>query len=76
MRQASEIARSVKSYLGQLDAAKKRQPRGEIIGGLLGAGVAFLCGVLLPMFWHNVPPILLLYIPSGFYIIAFIYMAQ
>jgi hypothetical protein len=76
MQRATEIARSVSSLLGQFEAAKKRQPTGEIIGGLIGAGVAFLCGVLLPLFWRHVPVILLLWVPSGFYVIAFAYITS
>ena len=76
MRQANEIAEEARSFFRQLETAKKRQPTGEIIGGLMGAGIAFLCGVLLPMFWPKVPEILLLWIPSVFYIIAFTYIVH
>ena len=74
MQEALKIARSVKSSLQRFDIAKKREPIGEILGGLIGAGIAFLCGILLPMFWHNVPVVLLLWVPSGFYVIAFAYI--
>jgi hypothetical protein len=76
IERARDIAQSVKSYLKQLNAFKERRLGTSwlITIGLSGAGFAFVSGVLLPIFNKNVPKLFLLWVPSAFYILVFIYI--
>ena len=64
--ETNNIAHSVSSHVRKLDESRKRHPVRLFLVGLLGAGIAFLCGVIVPMFWLKVPSLLILWIPVFF----------
>lgn len=74
-RKAYDINRSVKLYLDKVGLLERRFITKKQMLVVIGSTfLAFLCGVVLPLFAGRVRRVFLLWIPCGFYVFAFSFL--
>jgi hypothetical protein len=73
-----DVQTAVEDQLFQYDlfSGRLRREQNYLLSAFILSGIAFLCGVVVPLFYQNTPAFILLWIPIIIYGVGFLFVIQ